>query len=1204
MTKIKLLILMAVFCGPVFGQVSVTNTQTIEWYVQNVLAGTGVTISNVQYNGATANIANPQVGHFTDPTATIGLNDGLILGSGDVNLAAQANISGSATLGGGTGAGVDPDLAAITPNQIFDECVVEFDFVPIGDSIIFSYVFASEEYDEFVCGSVNDAFGFFLTGTNPSGPNYASTNIALIPDPTNPSVFTTTPVSINTVNLGVAGGAGNATNCSNIDPNWVSYNVFYAGSNTTTNYEYDGNTVVLECRAPVNCGETYHIKLAIGDAGDGAYDSGVFLEGGSFSSPLPIVSILPVDENGDIIADGALPENCINASLLMIKPDGYTDSTYVMDLDISGTATNGVDYTQLNSSYTIPPGVDTLEVVVSAFLDALTEGTETLIIGTYFLAPCGDTIDVIDTLNIIDVAPDYNLILQDTILDCPRDSILIEVATDGGIPNIDYDWLTTGETTSSIWVPANVVGTVYYPVEATDFCGITSLDSVQVTLNPSVLPDIVFQDDYILTCVGQNGVDLEATNINNPYHVDSITYDWSPTASTLPTVTVFPNAVLNWYYLTVYDGCNTVTDSVLVEVDQAELDSVVVVQAQGCVGQSATLGSITIYPDDPGWTYTVVGNANTYGPTANNHFDNLAGNITYSVIASDPNGCIADTNIFVPLAISSMNADFIESSLMNITCFGANDGQAEVQNISGGVNSPTPGPFDLVWSHSGGTTIPITNLNTGDGDLINTLFPGNWEVVVTEQGSGCAWSRQFTITQPGLMTLTTNSNEPECYGTSTGSITVFVDGGTQPFSFEITDINGDIKNIANSNTANSLPTGWYFFEATDANGCTKKDSLFLNQPGPLDIDFTVQDILCYGRNTGVIEIDTVYNYSGAYDDIAFYWDPNVSGTTNPIGHMKESQLPPGEYVVEVYSGNCYREFKISVKDTIPIDLQLDISSAFCRTKGYQSGNGEVFGSAMGGAGNFTYEWTNMGTGDKTDVTTWAGLNPGIYQFTAVDNNNCVKSQLIELDSLNPIAAFSLESAEFHGPGKYEGTEDPEFVNLELINESLNFSDPDYELADTLFSINWDSDGENGGDWFFVHDYNLTKVDTAVEGEKEYLVCLVARNFNGCKDTICEVALIHEFPEFTLPNVFTPGTSPNNEFFFPAVGLDEFEAIIFNRYGVEVFRFNSTDERWDGNNQKNGKPCQDGVYFYTYKATSTNGTPFEGQGNITLIRQKD
>ena len=267
-----------------YGQVTIDNTtQTVEDFVQNVLLGGGVTITNVQFNGGPANVVNEQVGEFTDPNSDVGFSYGLILGSGDVQMASQPNTGGGNSLGGPGQMGVDTDLQSITPNQIWDECVIEFDFVPSGDTISFQYSFASEEYPEYVCGSVNDAFGFFLSGNNPAGGTYNAMNIALVPDPLNPGQYTSTPVSINTVNPGVAGTAGTPANCDAIDPNWASYNIFYQ-TNATTNYEYDGRTVVLTAKAPVNCGETYHIKLAIGDGGDNVFDSGVFLEGNSSNS--------------------------------------------------------------------------------------------------------------------------------------------------------------------------------------------------------------------------------------------------------------------------------------------------------------------------------------------------------------------------------------------------------------------------------------------------------------------------------------------------------------------------------------------------------------------------------------------------------------------------------------------------------------------------------------------------------------------------------------------------------------------------------------------------------------------------------------------------------------------------------------------------------------------------------------------------------
>ena len=65
-------------------------------------------------------------------------------------------------------------------SQTFDASILEFDFITFSDTILFSYVFASEEYKEFVNANFNDAFGFFISGPGISGPfSNNSMNIAI-----------------------------------------------------------------------------------------------------------------------------------------------------------------------------------------------------------------------------------------------------------------------------------------------------------------------------------------------------------------------------------------------------------------------------------------------------------------------------------------------------------------------------------------------------------------------------------------------------------------------------------------------------------------------------------------------------------------------------------------------------------------------------------------------------------------------------------------------------------------------------------------------------------------------------------------------------------------------------------------------------------------------------------------------------------------
>lgn len=279
-----------------FSQIVVTQELIIPYFIDQVV-GDATEVSNVEVNGLDLPMLNVQAGTFTDATQSIGMGAGIILGTRGVTLAEQPNIGGGSSMSGAMQNYSDPDLESISSFSVFDQIVLDFDFVAIGDTVYMNYIFASEEYEEYVCGTVNDVVGIFITGPNPEGGVYDNENIALIPDPASPNLFTSTPVTINTLNPGVPGSNGTSSNCDDADPEWSTYSVFYQ-PNTTNTYEYDGRTVQLPVRWSVVPGETYHMKMGTGDGGDTAFDSAFFLKAQSFrTTALLPNSIEELDED-------------------------------------------------------------------------------------------------------------------------------------------------------------------------------------------------------------------------------------------------------------------------------------------------------------------------------------------------------------------------------------------------------------------------------------------------------------------------------------------------------------------------------------------------------------------------------------------------------------------------------------------------------------------------------------------------------------------------------------------------------------------------------------------------------------------------------------------------------------------------------------------------------------------------------------------
>ena len=249
----------------VYAQLEVTTGIPPTSLVWKDLIGpnSGLKIINIRYRGAPFSI-----GKFRSEAEHIDITNGIILCTGYAKDAAGPN--NAAGQGQHLYQPGDRQLVRLANNVTMDACVLEFDFVPRYNRIEFQFVFASEEYPEFINKGLNDVFGFFL---NEKGKKVI-TNLAVVPG-------TNEPITVDNINhiknaeYFIKNERWNLESGKIVEGNHEVNEYAY-------NFQYDGLTHWLTAEADVIPNVAYHLKIAIADAGDGVYDSAVFLKSNSF----------------------------------------------------------------------------------------------------------------------------------------------------------------------------------------------------------------------------------------------------------------------------------------------------------------------------------------------------------------------------------------------------------------------------------------------------------------------------------------------------------------------------------------------------------------------------------------------------------------------------------------------------------------------------------------------------------------------------------------------------------------------------------------------------------------------------------------------------------------------------------------------------------------------------------------------------------
>jgi len=432
-------ILLLAFLFPVvgFAQLQVNLADHPHSIVQNQLLGEGVELLDISFNGDSGFDTNPQIGTFTNGWESIGISDGVIIATGRATVAEGPNDLPTAfeSIEEENELTEDADIAELMGGsvELNDAAVLEFDFVASGDTLRFSYVFASEEYNEHTCSPYNDAFGFFISGPGISGDGTFTNNavnLAKIPG-------RNVPVAINTINLGVPGEYGSTAICNGADISWQENSQYFVNNEDNTELnttQFDGFTRVFNVAVPVECGGTYHIKMAIADAVDGKNDSAVFIKSGSFASEAP----LAVEHQVLNAIEGQAVEGCSSLNFKLVRSDSTNAKIVYLKSEIAAAFPEV--FPDFPDSLIFYPEQGYLNWEIPIVHNGIPEGERVFDID--FLQPqvCGlDTAETTVTIPFSDTPP-ISVEFQNTIDVSCDETGMVSVAVSGGLEPYEIDW--------------------------------------------------------------------------------------------------------------------------------------------------------------------------------------------------------------------------------------------------------------------------------------------------------------------------------------------------------------------------------------------------------------------------------------------------------------------------------------------------------------------------------------------------------------------------------------------------------------------------------------------------------------------------------------------------------------------------------------------------------------------------------------------
>lgn len=559
---------------------------------------------------------------------------------------------------------------------------------------------------------------------------------------------------------------------------------------------------------------------------------------------------------------------------------------------------------------------------------------------------------------VLDLGPDLQ--------SCSTENIIL----DAGPGFVTYEWNTTANTQ---FIVVNSGGT--YSVTATDACGGTQIDEIEITIDTLNL-------DLPATVEICQGASYE-------FDVPGFaSYEWSPadylscTDCPNPTTTPLMNIT---YTLTATSADGCVSTGMTEVILLPGLSSSLTLEA--CAGQTVTYNGTELSPgavadfnftasngcdsvvtvtveELPSFTSVVMlevceGETTTYNGTE------LGAGAMADFTFTASNGC----DSVVTVAVIGLPNSFSTLSLEACT------GETVVYD---GTELPPGSVTDFIFASANGcdstVTVTVNELpNVSTSESISICFGATTDIFGTETGTagtyemtfpaanGCDSTHTIILSVFDEISLSASSTSTSCFGGSDGTASANAGGGTGGFTYAWST-GGAGPSISGQ------PAGTYSVTATDSEGCTAETSVAIGQPTAVSVSASGVNVSCDVLGSASA------NAVGGTPGYTYIWSNGENGANI-------SGLLAGTYTVTATDENgCTGSASVQITGALGPDVVVNLEQQLTEEEPM---SGELSVDIIGGTAPFGIAWSNGETTALID-----SLGSGEYTVTVTDANGC------------------------------------------------------------------------------------------------------------------------------------------------------------------------------------------------------------------------